>query len=100
MENHYQELLAVQDFADCVNLSPGRLNDCFRQATGISLMQYFNELRLGKAQQMLLSGKSVAETALLSGFSTPAYFCRKFKEYTGMTPGNFKKYQGLPENHP
>ena len=100
MEEHFSEPLAVQDFANIANLSASRFNDCFHKAMGISPMQYFNEIRLSKAQIFLLSEKTVEETAILSGFSSPGYFCRKFKQYIGLTPGEFLKSRISQNKHP
>lgn len=89
MEEHFAEPLGVPDFAEFVQLSPSRFTAVFSRWCGLSPMDYFNEIRLSRAQIQLLSGESVKNTACNCGFASVSYFCRKFKKYTGKTPGEF-----------
>jgi AraC-like DNA-binding protein len=58
---------------------------------GQSLFSYFQHLRLERAKLTLLnSEKNVTEIADECGFSSVALFCRNFKQYTQMTPLDYR----------
>lgn len=58
----------------------------FKQETGTTPMHFFNTVRLGRAQSLLLNGVSVDETAEQAGFSSTQYFCRCFKKTPEFLP--------------
>lgn len=48
-------------------------------------------MRVKKAVQLLDSGEySISEIAYMSGFSSPQYFSRVFKEVMNCTPSEYK----------
>ena len=97
MELHYSEPLGVADFAGNAGWSESRFAVIFRQETGCSPMQFFNAVRLGRAQGFLLDGATVEEASRRSGFSSVQYFCRVFRKCTGVSPGRFR---AAPFAHP
>ena len=53
--------------------------------------EYINKLRMEKAITLMSSGQyCVNEIAAMVGFNTPRYFSTAFKQYTGLTPTQFK----------
>ena len=53
--------------------------------------EYINKLKMEKAITLMSSGKySVNEISVMVGFNTPRYFSTAFKQYTGLTPTQFK----------
>lgn len=56
---------------------------------------YINGLRVDYVCNLLRSGvqQSVTELAFEAGFSSKAVFNRSFKEFTGMTPSQYKVQQ-------
>jgi len=90
MEEHFTEPLGVTEFARVAGLSESRFAAVFKQETGTTPMHFFNTVRLGRAQSLLLNGASVDETAEQAGFSSTQYFCRCFKKNTGVSPGTFR----------
>ena len=97
MELHYSEPLSVADFAGNAGWSESRFSAIFREETGSSPMQFFNAVRLGRAQGFLLDGATVEEASRRSGFSSVQYFCRIFRKHTGVSPGSFR---AAPFSHP
>jgi AraC-like DNA-binding protein len=53
--------------------------------------QFIREVRLKKALEILQDGEYTAsEVAYKTGFSSPAYFTKRFHEYFGYPPGKVK----------
>ena len=50
---------------------------------------YLIQLRLEKARQLISKGKSIADAALLAGFSDQSHLTRSFKKRYGLTPGRY-----------
>lgn len=58
----------------------------------ISFTDYKNLVRLRKAKEILRKGtQSMTQIALAVGFDSSSYFSRIFKQYTGITPQEYRK---------
>lgn len=64
----------------------------FRQYLGKTPVQYITELRLQYAKGLILSGVSVENAAIQSGFCDPKYFSRLVKKHFGCTPRELNQY--------
>ena len=79
----------------CTETSYGRayLFRVFKAETGKSIIEYFIDLKIDLAKQLLLEDKlSVKEIAAELSFNEPNYFTKTFKKVTGMTPSEYKKH--------
>jgi YesN/AraC family two-component response regulator len=91
LEEHYPERVAIADVAARVGLSEPYLCQVFKTDTGQSILTYLNEIRMGKAYEMLASGKYLVKQAALEvGIPDPFYFNRLFKKKYGIAPKNVK----------
>ena len=62
----------------------------FRKHFGIPFTDYLNRCKIENAHALIRGGNhNLSEVAQLSGFNYYAYFFRKFKEVTGMAPGEY-----------
>lgn len=78
----------------CSKTSYGRayLFRAFKAETGKSIIEYFIELKIEKAKQLILENKlSVKEIAAKLSFNEPNYFTKTFKRVTGLTPSLYRK---------
>lgn len=79
-------------FANQHNISYSYFRKMFKNYTGISPRQYFIQLKIMRAKELLKSSnKSVKEISYELGFESIHYFSRLFKEKTGISPVNFRK---------
>jgi len=65
------------------------LNRKFKEATGLTLIQQRDALRLDRAKRLILQGLAVAEVADRVGFGDANYFSRWFKRHTGVPPSHY-----------
>jgi transcriptional regulator GlxA family with amidase domain len=68
-------------------LSPSRFFAVFKGALGIGPTEYIRNLRLQKAQRLLIgTDGTVQEIAVQAGFPDPFHFSRLFKRHFGVSP--------------
>jgi AraC-like DNA-binding protein len=78
--------------AETLSMSVSKLNRLFREVYGTSLHAYVQDMRLGYAAELLLSGKeNVTEAAVKSGYNHMSHFTKSFKKKFGMTPSAFRE---------
>ncbi len=71
----------------------------FKNATGLSPMDYVQHIRVEQAKQLLeISSKSVDEIALRIGYEDPAFFRKLFKRITTLTPSAYRMKFRTPYN--
>lgn len=64
----------------------------FLQHTGLSPHQYHLQLKVARARNLLSdSTLTIQQTAYQAGFESEQYFCRLFKNKTGLTPSQWRK---------
>ncbi|MDK8184039.1 AraC family transcriptional regulator [Paenibacillus sp. UMB4589-SE434] len=99
MMEHYQDTMTVENIADLLNYSPQYLSRKFKDQMGKSPIQFLIQIRMEKAQELLLTtDASLQEVALSVGYTDFFYFNRMFKKYTGVAPGKYKDRNRIPEN--
>lgn len=93
IKNNLSDDLSVNDIAKKMNISIYYLSHLFKQVTGISILEYRNELRLTKAKQMLIESRfSVNEIAIQCGFCNASYFAEVFSRSEKTSPSQFRKF--------
>ena len=92
VEQHLQDSIRVQDIADALGISISHLSHVFSQETGMELSVYVRKKRLDAAKALLLhSDFTCTEIAEYFSFSSSAHFSKAFKEWTGMTPTQYRR---------
>ena len=82
---------SVAKLASECNLCPTHFRRLFEKYTGSSPKEFILSMKVSRAKQLLSEGKTIKETAELSGFNDVFYFMRAFKKMTGTTAGRFNK---------
>lgn len=94
METNLEEPLRPGDLAKTVNISTRQLERLFRRYLSSTPKKYYTDLRLQRAQHLLLqTNMSVTEIAVASGFNAASHFSRLFRQRYGMSP---HKLRGEP----
>jgi AraC-like DNA-binding protein len=87
MENNIAEDIDFAKYAADNHVSPSHFRAVFKEATGLSPLNYLNRLRITRALELLRSGEvRVAQAAAEVGILDANYFSRLFKKVTGHTP--------------
>jgi YesN/AraC family two-component response regulator len=90
-EAHFREDTFFDDMAAELGISYSYMRKLVREATGKSILDNINQLRVREAKYLLLSTeKSVAEIARDLGYRNIQSLNRYFKKYEGFTPGEFR----------
>jgi transcriptional regulator GlxA family with amidase domain len=83
--------LSVNSLSATVNLAPSRLREIFKRDTGVSPAKYLRNLRMQRAEELLLNTfLSVKEITLVIGVRDVSHFVRDFKRRSGQTPTKFR----------
>ncbi len=91
MKKNLKNLYSVDELAAQRRLSVSHYSRLFRQKTGSSPNQYFNQLKVQKSCQYLyFSDRNIKEICAELGFDDPYYFSRLFKKLMGISPANYK----------
>lgn len=87
IEENLQSKIYLEDIAKAAGLEKYTICKIFKKATGQTIVDYINFVRLQKARSMLTSGDcNIAQVAFSCGFSSVQYFNRVFKNFYACTP--------------
>ena len=91
MQENLHANLSLQDLCNFSHYSPSRFSNLFRQKTGYAPIDYFIQLKMQKASQLLdFTDRSIKEVAAHFGFDDPYYFSRRFRKVVGVSPKNYR----------
>ena len=91
IDAHFCERLSVSDVAREVGINRSYLQSLFKSATGKTILEYINSLRIAKACFMMKNTDlSVVDIALDCGFASRQHFMYIFKGQTGMTARQYR----------
>ena len=94
MENNFENSeVGVDEMSSALGLSRVHLYRKTKSSFGLSPTDLLKKFRLRKAALLLKqeAGLSISEVAYMTGFSSPAYFTRCFKEMFGVPPTAYDK---------
>ena len=91
MQDHLDDGIEVEAIASQVGVGYTHLLEIFRQYTGLTPYQYFLQLRMHRAKELLQNTRlSVKEVAARMNFENQYYFARLFRKKTGMSPSQWR----------
>lgn len=92
VDAHLSSRLDVQALARIVGLSASHFSRAFQKAVGVPPHRYVVQCRVIRAKELLSTTRlSLTEIALSSGFSDHSHFSRRFHEFTGVAPRDFRR---------
>lgn len=92
IKRRYKSNITLEDVAEIVYLSPNYFSKLFKDKVGMNFSDYLNKVRVDESKKFLLHhDMNILEVALNSGFSDQSYYTRVFKNFEGITPGQWRK---------
>ena len=92
IDAHYAEPLHRRDLAQMIHVSPCYLSILFRTVLGFSLVDYITDTRMKRAKSLLHhTDTPIGQVIEEVGYDSPSLFYRKFSEYFGQSPGEYRK---------
>ena len=95
IEDHLEDDLKINEVAEYIGESDYHFRRIFLYITGIPLSDYIKKRKLSQANQDLVNGSSVTETAFKYGYHSVDGFSRAFKSWSGYLPSYVYKTHTL-----
>jgi len=93
IDDHLSREITLKHIAEHVYLNPQYVGHLFKSELGMTFTEYITEERLKRAKKLLKgTNLKVYEVAQLSGYKSPKHFMTVFKQETGMTPIECRKF--------
>ena len=92
MKQNINEKFGIEELAKQQHISVSHYSRSFKQKTGSSPINYYNQLKIQKACQFLyFTDRSIKEICAELGFDDQYYFSRLFRNIIGSSPSQYKK---------
>ena len=99
---HYMEKMSLKSLGEMFYVNNVYLGQLYKKKYGIAFRDYLNNLRIEKAQELLLhTNLRIYAIAQQVGFGKAEYFINKFVQANQMTPNQYRirnRKQGKEEN--
>lgn len=92
--NNISDHISIDELAGLCRMSEVTFRRHFLRVTGMSPSNYWMRVRIEKAEQLLTGADvRISDIADALGFYDSTYFCKKFRQFTGMTPKEYRNSQ-------
>ncbi|GAB6990733.1 response regulator [Paenibacillus pini] len=90
-QEQFAQQICLKHIAEQVYMNPTYLGRLFKSEEGISFNEYLMKVRMEKAKTYLRNtSHKIYSIALEVGYTDVDWFCKKFKQYTGVSAGEFR----------
>lgn len=97
LNDHYRKDIVFEEMAKEIGISYSYMRKIAFEMTGMSLIDYLNQLRIEHAKKLLLeSGLGISQIALEVGYMNVQSFNRFFRKFEGMPPSSYKAVKSRP----
>lgn len=89
---NFDKDIGLDEVAEKVFLSSIYFSRVFKQITGENFVDYLMKVRMRKAMELLQNQNyKIYEVSINVGYKNTKYFYRLFKEFTGLTPAEYRQ---------
>ena len=97
---NYREKITIADISRALYVSSTHLSQIFKNAVGISLVQYLINYRIEQAKKILeKTDLMIYSVADMVGFSDFRHFSKTFRKYVGMSPTQYRMEYNNKKQH-
>ena len=83
IHEHFAESVTLNTLAQHVSFSPYYLLRAFRAEVGMPPYAYLESVRIQRTQQLIKTGKALADVAAEAGFSSQSHMTRQLRRSSG-----------------
>jgi AraC family transcriptional regulator, transcriptional activator of pobA len=95
VEENFRKERLLEFYAAKLAMTPDRLNDHVKRATGVTAGHLIRQRVLTEAKrQLVFTNQAIHEIAYDLAFADPSHFARFFRKQTGTTPQAFREQRG------
>ncbi|MBQ8351417.1 MAG: AraC family transcriptional regulator [Clostridia bacterium] len=99
VDDHYAEDVTLGQLSELCGLSEGYFCRQFKAATGSTLVEYLNFVRIYNAEKLLIrTNLPILDIAMEVGFSSLSYFNRMFRRFKSCSPNIYRHAQYLRDH--
>jgi YesN/AraC family two-component response regulator len=93
-QQHFREKISQSELSGRYGMSTYQFSRTFKGKFGITFRNYVTQMRVSEAKRLLNNRNlTVTEVCFASGFNDVSFFIRMFRNITGTTPSQYRKYQ-------
>lgn len=91
VSDHFTQTISLEEISDKVSMTEQAFSRYFKNKTGKTFTQFVNQYRLVHASKLLAEEHlSITDICFESGFNNFSHFNKKFKEFTGKSPSQYR----------
>lgn len=92
LSEHFNESITLDNVSNGVKTSKNYLCNAFKRATGVTILDCLNMIRIRKAAELIVySDLPLNQVANICGFVSTSHFNRVFARYAGIPPGQCRR---------
>jgi two-component system response regulator YesN len=99
LKQNYRNNITLNDLSGHFYVTPSYLSRRFREKTGLTFVEYLEEIRLEKAKEYLTSSDAkITDISEQVGYLDPNYFSKIFKRKYHLSPSDYRMAHRSPES--
>lgn len=92
VEEHFAENFSMDDVAANAGVTRQYISQLFKKQYNMTLIDYVSQFRIERAKKLLAdTAIKVTDIGSSTGFNSKSYFTKVFKQYTGITPTEYRE---------